>query len=201
MRKIYGFLMLCLLACSLASCQKEHEEPYSSMPTDRIFSFDENGICYDPSVQPMSAAEFQQSVINYSWAPIKTHKIHANGYCSLKEPYVLDGGSYANYYFENESTVKEYFSIATYPPLSGFLRCTYRLDPTNNRIVGDYNMDMQVLSVSETEMEVIQRLGVSSQNKPMYSYTIFKRMSSQEFQEMEETHNTDFQELWGRYPQ
>ena len=50
-------------------------------------------------------------------------------------------------------------------------------------------------------MEVIQRLGVSSQNKPMYGYTIFKRMSSQEFQEMEENYNTDFQELWGSYPQ
>ena len=148
----------------------------------------------------MSAAEFQQSVINYSWAPIKTHKIHANGYCSLKEPYVLDGGSYANYYFEIESTVK---SISASPPillcpvfsavLTGWIRPTIvssatitwtcKFSLSRRRKWKSFNARCLLSEQTNVQLYHIQtyvKSGISGDGR---------------------THNTDFQELWGRYPQ
>ena len=64
-------LLLVLLVCS--SCGDDDEFP--------TFKFNEDGICYFPSVSIISKASFEETVVGYGWKHVSTHEIGENGEC------------------------------------------------------------------------------------------------------------------------
>lgn len=197
-----GALMLLLGFCSLTSCNNPDTDlspdPNADAP---MFLFDDNGVCYTPSTLPISAATFYETVLHAGWKHVCTYKIDKDGNYADEEYYShAEGRGPHHFYFENESTVKQYVTISAIPLLAGFYICPYQLDEENNHLTGESgtkNIDLQILSLSQDEIKGIEYLGVRSNGEKVYGYATYKRMTSEELAEIEQQYPTDLEQREG----
>lgn len=155
------------------------------------FRFDDNGMCYAPSVTPLSTEAFEQTVAGYGWTYVSTYEIKENGECIRQDYYEdLIGGGPTTYYFENRSSLKQYF-YAGFIPAWGFITTGYTFEDGNRIVANGGNMLMQIISADSKTMKMVEYLGVSAGGKKIYGYSTYRRMSSDELKKVQEVFNAD----------
>ena len=174
MKKQGIFLTLMLLAVTmLTACSSDD---------DMTFSFDSEG---EIIVNPISASEFNRSVLGCGWAEIERHDINADGTYNKKNHYDRDeneigGGAPPRYEF-SEGMVTTYWSGSM---ATGYFEDPMHYDENTNKLYfGDYDR-FKVLSVSNQEIRLASRGGDSE--RPYSSYVFLRRLTDEELQHTKE---------------
>lgn len=178
-------LLLVLLVCS--SCGDDDEFP--------TFKFNEDGICYFPSVSIISKASFEETVVGYGWKHVSTHEIGENGECLKKEYYAdLDGAAPSSYYFETAASLKTYMYVDAYPA-NGFRTSAYEYMDANRVVVNNQHAILQILSVDKDVLKAVEYLAVRADGKKVYGYVTYKRVTEQELKECQKAYPVDLSNL------
>lgn len=192
---VLGVLFFFLGSCCLFSCDKN--SPDSSITTKNknstdspVFLFDENGVCYSPSAASIPKNTVLNTILHAGWKYVSTYKINPDGSYSNQDYYEnMLGGSPSYFYFEDESSLKEYIYADAIPAL-GFYPSSYQINE-KNRLMTNFHVDMQILSVSQNEIKVIEYLAVRYNGEKVYGYTTYQRMSEEELAEVQKKYTTD----------
>ena len=168
----YAILML-LASTMLAGCNSED---------DMTFSYDSEG---EIIVNPISASEFNRSVLGCGWAEIERHDINADGTYNKKNHYDRDeneigGGAPPRYEF-SEGMVTTYWSGSL---STGYFEDPMHYDEKTNKIYfGNFDR-FKVLSVSNQEIRLASRGGDSGLYYGLY--VVLRRLTDEELQHTKE---------------
>ena len=156
---------------------------------DVMFQFDANGRCYMPELKSISHAEFLKYAGGNGWKHVSTYEINEDGSVQNKE-YWEDrvGGSPNKYYFEEDFYIS-YFFMDAYPA-HVYKSYSYDYQEDGNQIgwidnSGSFFAELQVLSINENKLRVIEFLGVRGGNvslKRIYGLVTYSKMTAEELE-------------------
>ena len=186
-KQLTDILLVFLIIFCFTSCN--HDDV--NFPT---FTFNENGECEPASLTPISSARFEEAVVGYGWKHVHTYEINPDGTCQTQDYYKdLDGAGPIQYYVESHSSLKVYMYVDAYPA-SGFRTVAYTFSD-GNRLLSNQNTVFQVLSVNGNTMEILDWLGIRAGGTEIYGYSIYRRMTNQELEEVQKTYHTDLSDV------
>jgi hypothetical protein len=162
-----------LAVTMLAGCNSED---------DMTFSFDSDG---EIIVNPISASEFNRSVLGCGWAEIERHDINADGTYNKKNHNNRDeneiGSGAPNRYEFSEGKVTTYWSGSME---TGFFEAPMHYDEKTNKLYFGDNDLYKVLSVNNQEIKLVSRGGDSEMRYGWY--VILRRLTDEELQHTKE---------------
>lgn len=186
-KRLTDILLVFLSIFCFTSCN--HDDV--NFPT---FTFNENGECEPASLTPISSARFEEAVVGYGWKHVHTYEINPDGTCQTQDYYQdLTGTGPTQYYVESNSSLKKYMYIDAYPAW-GFRTVAYTFSD-GNRLLSNQNTVFQVLSVNGDTMEILDWLGIRAGGTEIYGYSIYRRMTNQELEEVQKTYHTDLSDI------
>lgn len=110
---------------------------------------------------------------------VSTRIINEDGQLDTKDYYrSMVGLNPVNYYFKGGKCHTFFFSSATGKTVS--YEYTYRYDAESNRLTIDDFADIDIITLSEGAMEVVQPMGAFPNGKPRYAYTVYRRAGDEE---------------------
>lgn len=186
-KQLTDILLVFLIIFCFTSCNQDNV----NFPT---FTFNENGECEPASLTPISSARFEEDVVGYGWKHVHTYEINPDGTCQTQDYYKdLDGAGPIQYYVESNYSLKKYMYIDAYPA-SGFRTVAYTFSD-GNRLLSNQNTVFQILSVNGDTMEILDWLGIRAGGTEIYGYSIYRRMTNQELEEVQKTYHTDLSDI------
>lgn len=178
-------ILLGLIVCS--SCGDDDEFP--------TFKFDEDGMCYYPSVSAISKESFGETVVGYGWKHVSTYEVGENGECLKQEYYAgLNGVGPHHRYFESPSSLKTYMYVDAYP-VNGFRTSAYEYMDANRVVADNQHVILQIISVDKDVLKVLEYLAVRADGTNVYGYVTYKRMTEQELKECQKAYPVDLANL------
>lgn len=181
-------ILLCLsiLFISLTACSKDDDD---SKTTD-----DEEWTI--PTVQQLSASDFSHYVVGKGWKCMGSRKINDDGSIAKEDYYK----SYADdspeqYYVATDILTSFLHSFALNADC--YYNRTYAYAKNSNSVIlkGYDYLIFRILSVDDTTMKVIRDIHTSANDKSIYLFCIYKKMTDSELANYLNTYKTDYNSL------
>jgi len=176
-------LYLSLLLVVLAGCSGNLLEP-----DGREFEITEQGEVR--TELKVNKDQFLSSVVGYGWKLDDAREILEDGSISRKSYYPQDGGGPSAYFVEGSS-------ITRYYDVTHSLQTPHRVSTKsylfeNSMVILEDGGIITLLSILKDRITCVEQLLYSgSQSKPVYLYSVYKKMSEKELDYYNETYMTN----------
>lgn len=170
------------LAMGISACKtpkQQSDMQVINLTPNVKFLFNKKGECYVKNKQKISEKEFQDLTGFGGFMWVSTRIINEDGQLDTKDYYrSMVGLNPVNYYFKGGKCHTFFFSSATGKTVS--YEYTYKYDAESNRLTIDDFADIDIITLSEGAMEVVQPMGAFPNGKPRYAYTVYRRTGDEE---------------------